>query len=180
MTAAALLAYAYGRWSAEPPPAATEPPLRAPGPSDRRPAPGERSFGRLAPPVPAPPGAAGLAAAPAAAGLPPPSLVTASGRPTPELVSIVAQHARHRLEEARPALVERCVPEARRAGRQGATFTFNVTFDRSGREIARGISEDRRFRAPEVASCLRRLPIGSLRVPPPGAVVGVRVAMNLP
>jgi hypothetical protein len=103
-----------------------------------------------------------------------------TGRPTPELVSLVAQQARRKLEEVRPELIERCVPEPRRGDPGGATFTFNVTFDAGGREIARGISEDRRYRAPEVASCLRRLPLGSLRVPPPGAIVGVRVALNLP
>jgi hypothetical protein len=59
-------------------------------------------------------------------------------------------------------------------------FTFNLTFDGSGREIARGIGEDRRARAPEVASCLRRLPLGTLRVPAPGTRVGVRVALALP
>jgi hypothetical protein len=178
VTAAVLAAYAYGRSAAEPSPrpATSDPPPRRPAPAAPRAAPRETSFGRLLaperPPAAASPGAAGSQ--------PEPSRVTASGRPTPELVSIVAQQARRKLEEARPELIERCVPESRRGGPGGATFTFNVTFDPGGREIARGISEDRRFRAPEVASCLRRLPLGSLRVPPPGAIVGVRVALNLP
>jgi hypothetical protein len=91
------------------------------------------------------------------------------------VVARVAHEATRVLEAARSDLAARCAP----SGAGGAQFTFNVTFDANGREIARGISEDRRHRAPRVASCLRKLPIGSLRVTPPGANVGVRVAMQL-
>jgi hypothetical protein len=113
------------------------------------------------------PAAPALAAAPAAP----------ARRAPPEVVARVAAEAGLALEQARPDFVARCAP---RDGPSGAKLTFNVTFDASGREIARGISEDRRLRAPALASCLRRLPIGSLRVSPPGANVGVRVSMNLP
>jgi hypothetical protein len=116
----------------------------------------------------------GQAPAPAGAQAP-------SGRPAPALVSQVTEAARLGLEAARADLVARCVPPARlAAGGPAVPFTFNLTFDGSGREIARGISEDRRARAPEMASCLRRLPLGTLRVPAPGTRVGVRVALALP
>jgi hypothetical protein len=123
----------------------------------------------------APASAAPPASAPAAA----PSLLTPQGRPTPALMARVVAEATRSFEAARADLTARCVPEARRAA-PGARFTFNVTFDASGREIARGIGEDRRLRAPEVASCLRALPLGAVRVSPPGAPVGVRVALTLP
>lgn len=176
--AVALLAFAVGRRSAEPSapqraerPAAAE---RAPAPSGR-PLP-IRPQGQLPGPTAT---AAAMPSAPVAVEAP--SSPAPQGRPTPALVARVSEEARAVLEAARPELAGRCIPGGRLPdGKAGATFTFNVTFDASGREIARGIGEDRRYRAPEVARCLRSLPIGSLRVTPPGANVGVRVAMNLP
>jgi hypothetical protein len=171
---ALALAFAAGRWSTgdEPRPAAGDrgaAPLRAaPG----RVSPVERTLagGIAFAPPPAPVVAAAVPAAPAS---------PARGVPR-EIVARVAAEASLGLERARQDLVARCVPGNASAGGPGAKLTFNVTFDASGREIARGISEDRRHRAPEIASCLRRLPLGSLRVSAPGANVGVRVSMNLP
>jgi hypothetical protein len=177
---AALLSYAAGRWSAgdaearSPAPAHAEP--RDDAPARELPAQPYRYAWRppaLAPyATPAPAAAAPQRAAP---------LLTPQGRPTPQLVARVAEETTRKLEESRSELIERCVPANRLVhGDPGARFTFNVTFDASGREIARGIGEDRRLRAPEVASCLRKIPVGSLRVSPPGTTVGVRVAMHLP
>lgn len=174
---ATLLAFAGGRWAADSaapvgltltdraPAPASHPPASHPpedGAAWRSPASGEQW---LAPP---PQAAAPVELAP-------------QGRPTPALVTRVAEEATRGLESARAEILARCVPSgALPGGQPSARFTFNVTFDASGREIARGISEDRRARAPEVAGCLRRLPLGTLRVTAPGANVGVRVAMNLP
>lgn len=173
-----LLAFAVGRRSAEPSgqsrPAGPLAAERAPA-AARRPIP-LHPQGQLQGPT------AAVAATPSApAAVVAPSPLTPLGRPTPALVARVSEEARAVLEAARSEFTGRCIPGGRLPGGQaGATFTFNVTFDASGREIARGIGEDRRYRAPEVARCLRALPIGSLRVSPPGASVGVRVAMNLP
>jgi hypothetical protein len=104
-------------------------------------------------------------------------MLTPQGRPTPALVARVQQEVTRELERARPALASRCVPPGEAST---SRLTFNVTFDANGREVARGISEDRRAPAPKIASCLRKLPVGSLRVAAPGAHVGVRVAMTLP
>jgi hypothetical protein len=177
--ASVVVAYTAGRWIATPAPAPraaaertarAEPPARGerqatPWYASGRFTSGAAESARGAPEAqatpPAPPAAAPQAAP--------------AGRPTPELVARVAHEASRVLEAARPDLAARCAP----SGAGGAQFTFNVTFDANGREIARGISEDRRHRAPKVASCLRRLPLGALRVTPPGANVGVRVAMKL-
>jgi hypothetical protein len=181
LAALVMVAFAWGRWTAESGPAAgtalgharvLHPPAsRFAPPAERFSAyPGPLATVRSAPIVPA------LAAPPA----PPPA--PAPSRPGPELVSRVAEEATRVLESARPELAARCVP-AEGLADEGARLTFNVTFDASGREIARGISEDRRARATgatAVASCLRKLPIGSLRVAPPGTNVAVRVAMSFP
>jgi hypothetical protein len=181
---AALLAYAAGRWSSPDARPTSQQRSRA-EPYDAKPSRDDvpPRAGRYAwrdpslQPAPAP-----AALGPAAPAPPPRSaLLTPQGRPTPQLVERVAAEVTRKLEESRSELIERCVPASRLVhGAPGASFTFNVTFDANGREIARGIGEDRRARAPEVASCLRKLPLGSLRVAAPGATVGVRVAMHLP
>jgi hypothetical protein len=179
---AALLAYAAGRWSSLDAGATAPEPARAAPPAGA-PSRGEIASRRYAwrPPAAAPSPAPALIPAYPAPASGPSALVTPQGRPTPQLVERVAAEVTRKLEESRSELIERCVPARRLVhGDPGARFTFNVTFDASGREIARGIGEDRRLRAPEVASCLRKLPIGSLRVSAPGATVGVRVAMHLP
>jgi hypothetical protein len=181
---AALLAYAAGRWASldaratSHAPAPTEPYDAGPSRGDAPSRAASRPAWRVPPPAPA------LAAVAPAAPVPQPqapALLTPQGRPAPLLVQRVAAEVTRWLEQSRSELIERCVPANRLVhGEPGAAFTFNVTFDANGREIARGISEDRKLRAPEVASCLRKLPMGSLRVTAPGATVGVRVAMHLP
>lgn len=175
LVAATLLAFVGGQWAADTAlaPRGLEPAspvATAPAPAVDRPAPA----GPSAAPAAAP-------AALAAADEPPAPQAAPPGRPTPAVVARVAEEASLALERAREDLRARCVPAGRPAGSGlPARFTFNITFDASGREIARGISEDRRARDPEVAGCLRRLPFGTLRVTAPGANVGVRVAMSLP
>ncbi len=171
--AAALAAFALGRWSSDPPTASvaadeSERPTGGPGPRRWRPplAPAQRSSS-----APPPEQAESAPADP---------YLTPAGRPTPALVARVTEEASRSLEDARVELVERCVPKDRHGSESGAKYTFNVTFDANGREIARGINEDRRARAPEIASCLRRMPLGTLQVPAPGASVGVRVGIELP
>jgi hypothetical protein len=102
-------------------------------------------------------------------------------RVTPELVERVAREARERLEAQRGLLVARCWPRnGLRSGRTDAKLVVNLTFDPAGREIARGISEDRRAPAGEVAACIRKLRDAAISVPPPGTHVGVSVPMTFP
>ncbi len=60
-----------------------------------------------------------------------------------------------------------------------AKYTFDVTFDAEGREIARGISDDRSAERRDVAICLRELP-PSMQIPPPGALVRVELPLTFP
>ncbi|MBK9516817.1 MAG: hypothetical protein IPO09_05555 [Anaeromyxobacter sp.] len=167
---AALAAFVAGRWTAEGDGHAPAglPSLAAPAqggpaaPGVDRPRPAVESHQVAAAAAPAP------AAAPA--------------RATPELVARATAETAAFLEASRQELHARCWPSGGLASGQPSTLvTFNVTFDARGREIARGLGEDRRARAPELLRCLQqKVPLGSLHISPPGANVGVRVAMRLP
>lgn len=139
--------------------------------------------GAVVPPGPSAPAPAGAhpaspAQPPAAAAHRPVSFAPSVER---EVVVRATEDARAQLESLRPALVARCWPEGGLGnGRSRASVTFHVSFDREGREIARGIGEDRRSPAGPFARCLRTLPLGSLAVAPPGTPVGVKVALSFP
>lgn len=60
-----------------------------------------------------------------------------------------------------------------------ARWTWDVTFDTRGVEIARGISDVRGLERPDVAECLRRQPL-DLRVPPPSKNTRVTLQLELP
>jgi hypothetical protein len=171
LTLAAAMALAAGlflagRWSATGEPAA----LLAEG----RPAPGAEA-------------AAPAAGSPRALSPPLPAAGRTAPRPlqrpaaSPEVVGLATEGARGQLESARASLVSQCWPGGPLGrGPEKTRLTFHLTFDAAGREVARGIAEDRGAPAGAFASCLRRLPAGTLTIPAPGARVGVRVAMSFP
>lgn len=81
----------------------------------------------------------------------------------------------------KPALREACCAPAvaREPEPAHARWTWDVTFDTRGDEIARGISDVRGFVRNDVAVCLRRQPLG-LRVPPPSRNTRVTLQFELP
>jgi hypothetical protein len=167
---AAVIAFLAGRWAAD---AAGPAPLARPAPLSglerQASPPPQRTTERewAARPVEVEPPAAAPPAAPA--------------RATPAMVAQATAEASAFLEASRAELNARCWPrDGLASGRPSTLVTFNVTFDPRGREIARGIGEDRKARAPELLRCLQKIPLGSLRISPTGANVGVRVAMRLP
>lgn len=85
------------------------------------------------------------------------------------------------LEARRPLFVKQCwEPSLSKSPTPArAKYLFNMTFDESGKEIARGISEVRGMERPDAAQCLRLIPLG-IGVPPPGTRVAVEVEMILP
>jgi hypothetical protein len=98
-------------------------------------------------------------------------------RATPELTAAAVAEAGAQLETLRAYIDERCWPAGGlRSGRATAPLQLNLTFDAEGREIARGISEDRRAPAGDFTRCLRRLGGTTLRIAPRG----ITVAMTLP
>ncbi|WP_437730659.1 hypothetical protein [Sorangium sp. So ce1335] len=93
----------------------------------------------------------------------------------------VAKQAARALDAHRPALVERCYRPAIAAQPEPRTvkYLFNITFDARGRQIARGLIEDRETARPEVTACLvAALP--PVEIAPPGANVRVDVPFSLP
>jgi hypothetical protein len=165
--AALALAFGLGQWTADPPPPTPQqevpvahagPPSYAPPPTPA-PRPAMVQAPQVFEPVPPPP--------------PPPST-----SPTPELVARVLSDATVQLENQRPQILARCSPAGGLNG--GAQLTFNVTFDAQGREIARGISENRRARSGAFAKCLRDIDGMRLSIPPPGTNVAVSVPVSFP
>jgi hypothetical protein len=163
---ALLLAFAAGRWTADPaPPAAQQEPVA------RQEAPVETSaFPPRSPPVATPRTA--LAKAPPVAAPPP------LAGPAPEVVARVTEEVKVKIETLRPQILSRCSPAGGMAG--GARLTFNLTFDASGREIARGITGQRTAPGAELARCLREMDGIELAIPAPGASVAVAVPVTFP
>ncbi|MGK4003405.1 hypothetical protein WMF31_12320 [Sorangium sp. So ce1036] len=58
-------------------------------------------------------------------------------------------------------------------------YVFNFTFDARGRQLARGLIEDRETSRPEVTACLAAA-LPPIAIPPPGATVRVDVPFSLP
>jgi hypothetical protein len=100
---------------------------------------------------------------------------------SPEARELVADDARAGIERLREQVVSRCWPrDGLPGGRRQATVTYHVTFDPSGREIARGLLEDRRAPAGEFGRCLRRLAGAPLSVSPPGTFVTLKLPVTYP
>jgi hypothetical protein len=128
--------------------------------------------------------AGALPAAAAASAPSQPALHTAPAGASPltsELYKRVERDAVEALEARRSLFVKQCwEPSFRKSPSPArARYIFNMTFDESGKEIARGISEVRGMDRPDAAHCLRMMPLG-LGVPPPGTRVSVEVEMTLP
>lgn len=108
---------------------------------------------------------------------PPPTIAPQS---TTE-VKHVTQAAQAALAELKPKLKRVCwdpaiaeTPEPAQA-----RWTWDVTFDTRGVEIARGISDVRGLERADVADCLRRQPLG-MRVPAPSRTTRVTLQLELP
>lgn len=166
-----VLAYVAGRWGAE---AAFEKAARASSVATAPQEAGTSPASRYAPAVVA---------------LPAPAAQQQPAAHPPASVSAVAQQAKHaaevstrvNLERLRRDMLSRCWPSGGLAGgQQTARLSFSIVFDETGREIARGISEDRRAPGREFARCLRALPMGTFSIPAPGARATVNVPMTFP
>jgi hypothetical protein len=85
------------------------------------------------------------------------------------------------VEEQRREVVSSCWPrEGLPRGQRSATVTYNVTFDPQGREVARGIGQDRRAPAGEFGKCLAQLQTTPFSISPPGRYVTLRVPVAYP
>lgn len=57
---------------------------------------------------------------------------------------------------------------------------FNLGFTPDGDLAAWGITEDRAINRPDVARCVREVPLSDLRIPAPGVPLAVEVTVTLP
>jgi hypothetical protein len=134
---------------------------------------------------PAAPGAAAQAAGGAAAAPVPPSRASASRTyRTPvapgQLAAYRAEVVTH-VEQQRRQVVSTCWPrEGLPKGQRSATLTYNVTFSPDGREIGRGLVQDRRAPAGKFAKCLAQLQGMPFSISPPGTYVTLRVPVTYP
>lgn len=105
---------------------------------------------------------------------------------TPERVPVTTpselyERVEDALEAHRETLLERCWRPAVAAQPEPpiARFTFNYTFAPDGRELGRGVEEDRATGRPELTACvLRELP--PLKIAPIGRRMTTKIALELP
>jgi hypothetical protein len=165
---ALALAFGAGRLTSEP---HTPPPLPAAPEMPREPAPAPVDWPATLAPAP-------RAAAPAEATAPAASYHAPL---PPDRMAEYRAEVVTRVEEQRPRVVSTCWPrEGLPNGRRSATVTYNVTFNPAGREVARGISQDRRAPAGTFGKCLGQLQGTQLSISPPGTYVTLRVPVTYP
>jgi hypothetical protein len=86
----------------------------------------------------------------------------------------VAASLKLALDQHKKMIVEQCLNPslAKKAEPKTVKLSFNFSLDASGKQVARGVSEDRATSRPEVTQCIQeKLP--GLSVAPPGASVFV-------
>src|SRR5262249_45407761 len=122
--------------------------------------------------------AAGPSSGAPAQAAPPPFAAPPAG---PDRKAVLA-NALKALDAYRPAILEKCFRPALAtgAGPPRVKLRFNITFDAAGKQIARGLMQDRDAPRPELGDCAAgALPV-NLEVPPPGAIVAVDGEWELP
>jgi hypothetical protein len=134
-----------------------------------------------APAPPPPPPVRAVVEVPAAPAPRPTEQPTApSPAPREVMIATATKQANEKFEAVRPQLVQRCWVESHAAESGGqAGVDLEITFDASGKEIARGGAE-LKGSVPGVGSCVRDLEAGRLRIDPPGEPVTVLVKVALP
>jgi hypothetical protein len=93
----------------------------------------------------------------------------------------VLEEATANLDKHKKALSEKCLAPslAKKPEPSKVKYLFNITFDASGKVIARGVTEDRETARPDVLSCISAS-FPDLQVTPPGQSVLVDVPLELP
>jgi hypothetical protein len=174
VAAAVAVAFVAGRWTSEP-----DAPARRRPDRERPQAHGSEAQPPASRSRPASPRAALQAAVAAAPAIAPAAPARASV-PPPHLAQYQAEVVT-RVEEQRREVVSSCWPrEGLPRGQRSATVTYNVTFDPNGREVTRGLVQDRRAPAGQFGKCLAQLQTAPFSISPPGRYVTLRVPVAYP
>lgn len=127
-----------------------------------------------------PTSAADVAPASAALTVDPPAPTVSAPRPRADLEKIAAD-ATKELEKLRKTVVDACVAPSLKVQPTPSSvkFSFNFSFGADGKQVGRGVIEDRATSRPDVTACMlgKLTPIS---VPPPGEPVRVDVSWTLP
>jgi hypothetical protein len=85
------------------------------------------------------------------------------------------------VEQQRRRVISTCWPkDGLPRGHRSTTVTYNVTFNPAGREVARGIVQDRRAPAGKFGKCLGQLHEAPFSISPPGTYVTLRIPVTYP
>lgn len=125
-------------------------------------------------PIPAP------VALPAQAPAPPPRIEVAPA-PKPVDRSVVAKQVSVELEKQKKTIVDKCLAPslATKPEPKNVKYMLNFSFDPSGKQLSRGIAEDRATSRPDVTQCVTST-LTTIVVEPPGQSVFVEVPFDLP
>jgi hypothetical protein len=99
----------------------------------------------------------------------------------PEQLEVHKAEVLTHVEQQRKRVVSSCWPkEGLPKGQRSATVTYSLTFNPEGREVGRGIVQDRRAPAGKFARCLGLLRGTAFSISPPGTYVTLKVPVAYP
>lgn len=84
------------------------------------------------------------------------------------------------LEEIRPEVVSHCWPGGSPPGGPQIGLTYELTFDRDGREIARAVRDNGEQVPDDVRNCLHGYPVPPFRTGPSSQTLNVDVFASYP
>lgn len=112
-------------------------------------------------------------------------LAVAPPSAVPVLTASVRQrghdNARRALASNHQRIVAACwEPLRTQPGPASVAFLINFSFAADGSLIGWGLSDDEEVNRPEVSACVRGLAMTDIRIPAPGAPLGVELPLTLP
>lgn len=133
-------------------------------------------------PAPPPPAASTAPTGPGAPALAaPPTTIPAPAATPAEDRAAAVEAATKAMEQHRAAVVEKCLKPAlaKNPDPPGVKLTFNITFGPDGKQVMRGVREDRKSFHEGVSTCAMDT-IPELRIPAQGTSVYVEIPWVLP
>ena len=112
-------------------------------------------------------------------------LAVAPPSAAPALTASVRQrghdNARRALARRHQHIVATCwEPLRAQPGPASVAFLINFSFAADGSLVGWGLSDDEEINRPDVSACVRGLAMTDIRIPAPGAPLGVEIPLTLP